>query len=85
MDKKAWIGYVNRHIDRSSGLPVLAVESLERWERLELLVPEDGNYSRTDIERTLALLMLERSIEASASNSSEAKRPKVHNGEAKDG
>lgn len=70
MDKKAWVNYMNLHIDRSSGLPILTVESLERWERLELLAPEGGNYSRTDMERTLALLMLERSAEARASNSS---------------
>lgn len=70
MNKKEWVSYVNRHIDLSSGLPTLTVERLDRWEKLGLLVPDDSGYSRTDLERTLALLMYEKSLLARASTSS---------------
>ena len=64
MDKLAWVKYVNSHIDPASNLPRLDEEKLERWERLGLLVPLDGEYCPTDLERTLALLMLERAVVA---------------------
>jgi len=62
MDKSAWVTYVNGHIGPTSNLPRLDEEKLERWERLGLLVPLDGVYCSTDLERTLALLMLERAV-----------------------
>ena len=64
MDKLAWVKYVNSHIDPASNLPRLDEEKLERWERLGLLVPADREYCLTDLERTLALLMLERAVVA---------------------
>lgn len=64
MNKKSWAKYVNRHILPDSGLSCLSEDELERWQRLGLLVPPDGEYSRTDLERTLALLMLERAVVA---------------------
>ena len=70
MNKKKWVSYVNHHIDVSSGLPALTAEKLDRWERLGLLVPDDSGYSRTDLERTLALLMYEKSLLARTSTSS---------------
>ena len=45
-----------------SDLPRLDAEKLERWGRLRLLVPPGGGYELTDLERTLALLMLERAL-----------------------
>ena len=60
MDRQQWVRYVNRHITLNSDLPRLTEEELERWERLGLLVPPDKQYHHTDLERTLALLMLER-------------------------
>lgn len=62
MDKSAWVKYVNAHIGPTSNLPRLDEEKLERWERLGLLIPLDGVYCSTDLERTLALLMLERAV-----------------------
>lgn len=62
MDKSAWVKYVNAHIGPASKLPRIDEEKLERWERLGLLVPQDGEYRPTHIERTLALLMLERAV-----------------------
>jgi hypothetical protein len=62
MKKEAWARYVNRHITPGSNLPRLSREELERWQRFSLLVPPDGEYCPTDLERTLALLMLERAI-----------------------
>ena len=62
MDREQWVDYVNRHIDPDSDLPRISVEDLERWERLKLLVPPSGGYRRIDLERTLALLMLERAL-----------------------
>lgn len=62
MDKLAWVKYVNAHIGPTSNLPHLDEEKLERWERLGLLVPLDGEYYLTDLERSLALLMLERAV-----------------------
>ena len=62
MDKPAWVKYVNVHIGPTSNLPCLDEEKLERWERLGLLVALDGVYCSTDLERTLALLMLERAV-----------------------
>ncbi len=64
MDRSAWVKYVNAHIGPASNLPRLDEEKLERWERLGLLVPLDGEYCPTDLERTLALLMLERAVVA---------------------
>ncbi len=64
MDKLQWVKYVNAHIGPASNLPRLDEEKLERWQRLGLLVPLDGEYCATDIERTLALLMLERAVGA---------------------
>lgn len=62
MDKSAWVTYVNAHIGPASNLPWLDEEKLERWERLDLLAPLGGVYCSTDLERTLALLMLERAV-----------------------
>lgn len=62
MNKEAWARYINRHIPPGSDLPRLSEEELERWQRLDLLVPPDGEYCRTDLEKTLALLMLERAV-----------------------
>ena len=56
MDKSAWVTYVNAHIDPTSNLPRLDEE------KLGLLIPLDGVYCSTDLERTLALLMLERAV-----------------------
>lgn len=64
MDKHTWLSYVNRHINPDSDLPCLDLEKLDRWERLRLLVPSSAGYRATDLERTLALLMLERAITA---------------------
>lgn len=63
MNDKEWVAYVNQHINPESDLPRLKVEALERWSRLRLLVPASGQYRPTDLERTLALLMLERAID----------------------
>ncbi|MBA7572136.1 hypothetical protein ES708_13912 [subsurface metagenome] len=60
MDKLAWVKYVNAHISPASNLPRLDEEKLERWQRLGLLIPFDMEYQHIDLERTLALLMLER-------------------------
>ena len=60
MDRQHWVKYVNRHISATSDLPRLDEEKLERWERLRLLAPPNSDYRHTDLERTLALLMLER-------------------------
>lgn len=62
MDKLAWVKYVNSHIDPISNLPRLDMEKLERWQRLGLLATPNGEYCPTDLERTLALLMLERAV-----------------------
>jgi hypothetical protein len=62
MNDKEWVAYVNQHMNPDSDLPRLKLESLERWSRLGLLVPTTGEYRPTDLERTLALLMLERVI-----------------------
>ena len=62
MDKLTWVKYVNAHIDATSNLPRLDEERLERWERLGLLVPLNAEYCLTDLEITLALLMLERAV-----------------------
>ena len=62
MDREQWVQYVNSHIDRTSDLPRLDEERLRRWERLRLLMPPNGDYRHTDLERTLALLMLERAL-----------------------
>ena len=62
MDKSAWVTYVNLHIGPTSNLPRLDEEKLERWERLGLLAPLDREYCSTDVEKTLALLMLERAV-----------------------
>ena len=64
MDRQYWVKYVNRHIGPTSDLPRLDEEKLERWERLRLLIPVDGEYHPIDLERTLALLMLERALGA---------------------
>lgn len=56
--------YVNAHIGPASNLPRLDEEKLERWRRLGLLVPLDGEYCPPDLERTLDLLMLERAVVA---------------------
>jgi len=58
VNAKQWIRHVNAHIDT---LPRLDEERLRRWARFNLLVPTDGKYYETDMERTIALLMLERS------------------------
>jgi hypothetical protein len=62
MDRQYRLEYVNRHVDPTSDLRHLDEEKLERWERLRLLVPPNGQYRRTDLERTLALLILERAL-----------------------
>lgn len=62
MNSKQWIRHVNAHIDPASDLPCLDEERLGRWARLGLLVPIDGEYHETDLERTMALLMFERSV-----------------------
>ncbi len=62
MDRQQWVKYVNSHINPSSDLPRLDEERLQRWERLRLLMPPNGDYRYTDLERTLALLMLERTL-----------------------
>lgn len=64
MNAKQWIRHVNAHIDPTSDLPRLDEERLDRWARLGLLVPMDGEYHETDLERTIALLMFERSVVA---------------------
>lgn len=64
MDTEQWVKYVNQHIGPTSDLPRLDREKLERWERLRLLMPPDGEYRPIDLERTLALLMLERALGA---------------------
>lgn len=53
MDNEQWINYVNQHINPDSDLPCLDVEKLERWGRLQLLVPPGGGYELTNLERTL--------------------------------
>lgn len=60
MEKLSWVKYVNAHISPASNLPRLDEEKLERWQRLGLLIPLDMEYQHIDLERTLALLMLER-------------------------
>lgn len=62
-NSEEWVTYVNRHINPGSDLPRLKVEALERWSRLRLLVPASGQYRPIDLERTLALLILERAID----------------------
>lgn len=62
MNSATWIQHINAHIDPASNLPHLDEEKLERWCRLGLLVPLDQEYYLTDLERTLALLMLERAM-----------------------
>jgi len=64
MDREQWVEYVNRHIGPRSDLPRLNREKLKRGERLRLLIPPDGEYRLVDLERTLALLMLERALGA---------------------
>jgi len=64
VNEEQWIKYVNKHIDPGSDLKRLAAEDLERWARLRLIVPSEGEYHRTDLERTLSLLMLERALVA---------------------
>lgn len=62
MNAKQWIRHINAHIDPASDLPRLDEERLERYARLGLLVPMDGEYHKTDLPRTLGLLMLERTV-----------------------
>ena len=62
MDRQTWVEYVNSHIDTTSNLPRLDEDKLERWERLGLLVAVKGGYRHTDLEKKLALLMLERAV-----------------------
>jgi hypothetical protein len=62
VDRQQWVRYINRHIPLNRDLPCLTEEELERWGRLCLLVPPDKQYHHTDLERTLALLMLERAV-----------------------
>ena len=62
MNSKQWIRHINAHINPTSDLPRLDEERLERWARLGLLVPMDGEYLKTDLERTMGLLMFERSV-----------------------
>ena len=62
MNTRQWIRHVNAHIDPTSDLPRLDEERLKRWTRLGLLVPMDGEYHETDLERTITLLMYERSV-----------------------
>jgi len=64
MDRSVWVKYVNAHIVPASNLPRLDEEKLERWRRLGLLVPLYGEYCPPDLERTLALLILERAVVA---------------------
>lgn len=64
MNRQQWVTYVNRHIPSESDLPRLSEEELERWQRLSLLVPQDREYCRADLERILALLMLQRAVVA---------------------
>lgn len=64
VNSQQWVTYFNRHIPPESDLPRLSEEELERWQRLGLLVPPDGEYCRTDLKRILALLMLERAVVA---------------------
>ena len=64
MDREQWVKYFNRHIGPASDLPRLDRDKLERWERLRLLMPSEGEYHRIDLERTLTLLMLERALGA---------------------
>jgi len=63
MNAKKWVAYANRHMNPDSDLPRLDLEILERWSRLRLLVPTAGEYRPIDLEKTLALLMLERAID----------------------
>lgn len=62
MNRQEWVLYVNRHINPESDLPRLDQEKLEKWQRLRLLIPINGEYHPGDLERTLALLMLERAL-----------------------
>ena len=62
VNRQQWVGYVNRHIPLDGDLPRLTEEELARWERLGLLVPRHEEYHYTNLERTLALLMLERAL-----------------------
>jgi len=62
VNRQQWVKYVNRHIPLGSDLPRLTEEELKRWERLGLLVPRGEAYHHVDLERTLALLMLERAL-----------------------
>lgn len=64
VNRQQWVKYVNRHIPPESDLPHLTEEELERWKRLGLLVPAEKQYHHPDLERTLALLMLERAVVA---------------------
>ena len=62
MNECEYIDFVNRHLNPGSDLPQLDLQRLLRWARLGLLVPENGEYEDTDLPRTIALLVLERSL-----------------------
>lgn len=62
MDREQWVRYFNRHIGPARDLPRLDRDKLERWERVRALMPSEGEYHRIDLDRTLALLMLERAL-----------------------
>jgi hypothetical protein len=63
VNEQEYIEYVNRHVSPASGLPQLDLRRLERWLRLGLLVPVDGQYEETDLPRTIALLVYERLVD----------------------